>query len=100
MQALAGVAEPCGKLLFNKGMDILSVRVNSKRSAVYIFPYFLQLSTYFFALLSADNTLPPKHCGMGYTALYVLPVHAAVKGDTGVEIVGPWVSFLFEAPFP
>ena len=100
MQALASVAKPFGQLLLDEGVDVLGVRVYGKSAAVYVLAYLLKLRAYLFALLGAYNALPPQHGSVGDAALYVLPVHAAVKGYAGVEIVGPGVGLLFEPPFP
>ncbi len=100
VQAFAWVSQSGGQFLLHEGMNILGVRVDSQHTAVYIAAYLFKLRAYFIALVHVDNALPPQHCGVGNTALYVLAVHTAVKGYAGVEIVGPGICLFFKAALP
>ena len=88
VQALAVVADALGQLALDKGVDVLGFHVDLQRAGFDVGKNAAQALNDVGAALLADDAAPAEHGRVGDAALDVLAVHAAVKGDGGVEIVG------------
>ena len=81
------VALPFGELRFHKAVDILRLRIDGQRAGFQLRQDLLQTRQDILHRLGRDDPLGPQHGGMGHTAPDILPEHAAVHPDGGVEVV-------------
>ena len=88
VQALAVVADTLGQFSFDEGVDILGFHVDAERAALDVREDPLQALNNILNALLGDDAAFAEHGRMRDTALNVLAVHAAVKRDGAVEIVG------------
>ena len=87
VKLLAHIPQALGQLLLHEHMDVLAVRVEVQPAAVQILQDALQALNEGVGLLLGQDPAGGQHGGVGLGAGDVLPVHPAVKGEGGVEIV-------------
>ena len=81
------VALPLGELRFHKAVDILRLRIDGQRAGIQLLQDLLQTGQDLLHRLRRNDPLGAQHGGMGHAAPDILPVHAAVHPDGGVEVV-------------
>ena len=88
VELFAHVAQPCGELRLHKGVDVLGRGVYFERAAVQVGQDAAQALDELRALVRGDNPALGQHARVGDAALDILPVHALIHADTGVQLVG------------
>ena len=100
VQAFARVPHPAGKLLLHKGVDILRVGINGQLARFQLGKHPLQSARDRVPVGLRQNTAAAQHIGMGKAARNVLPEHALIKGNGGIEIIGFRIRRVVITPSP
>ena len=97
-EALTRVPDPRGQFPFHKGVDILGVRVDGETARGEIGRDPGQALPDLLPHPQGRGSPVFEHGGVGQAPRDILPGHAAVEGDGGIEIVGFWSMSFWNRP--
>ena len=100
VQALARVPNPGGQLALHKGMDILRPHIDGKRAGFQVRKDARQPVPDRLPVSGGDDPLLCEHRGVRHAAEDILPRHAGIEGNGGIEVVRFLIEFLLEPSGP